>query len=276
MEVVSWQLFVAASVAFAFVIFGRRTAFWVCVAWTAWTVFAVFYLPLVMIQLASCWATYLVASYGENVISSLRQEREIRRNQDQTNKDLKSQLDDFVRLAKDTPSHRESISTLANVAPEKLSFISGANHYEVLKHALASASESVSILSGWIGSPVLDPDIQAGIQSALARGVKIHIGFGWESSAGHELSSVAQNAYAFLDSLRSNGQGASLIIAKFPNHEKILVCDKSFVVIGSNNWLSNRAFRNSERSLRVDSPHYAAIESERVQKLVEKHKVRGR
>ena len=275
MEVVYWQLFVVVSVAFAFIIFGRRAAFWVCIAWTAWTLIALFYLPLVMIQLASCWITYLVLRSTANLFASLREERAIRRERDLAIKELKKQVDAFVRSPEATSSQRKAINSLAKAAPEKLSFVSGADHYELLKASFASARESVSILSGWIGSPVMDPDVQVVIRSALERGVTVHIGFGWESSSGHELSSVAQQAYSFLSSLSTKGGGKGLILAKFPNHEKILVCDRSFVVIGSNNWLSNRAFKNSERSLRVDSKHYAAIESERVQTLVRKHRVRG-
>jgi phosphatidylserine/phosphatidylglycerophosphate/cardiolipin synthase-like enzyme len=69
------------------------------------------------------------------------------------------------------------------------------------------------------------------------------------------------------------GYRGRIQIGKFPNHEKILVVDDDFVVCGSNNWLSNTGFRNSERSVVVRSPDFARVERERVSKLVSEHPV---
>lgn len=89
--------------------------------------------------------------------------------------------------------HLWARAALAGVdIPQTISFVSGDQHYEVLEDVLIEANENVSILSGWIGSPLLDPRIQEAFSEALKRGVNIRIGFGWESSAGHDLSPIGK------------------------------------------------------------------------------------
>lgn len=43
-----------------------------------------------------------------------------------------------------------------------------------------------------------------------------------------------------------------LRVGRFNNHQKILIVDQARVVCGSHNWLSNRAFKNREKSFIVE------------------------
>jgi phosphatidylserine/phosphatidylglycerophosphate/cardiolipin synthase-like enzyme len=61
------------------------------------------------------------------------------------------------------------------------------------------------------------------------------------------------------------------MVAKFANHEKVLVVDDAYCIIGSNNWLSNSAFRNSERSVLVRIPSFTSEEAKRVEAIVRQH-----
>lgn len=164
---------------------------------------------------------------------------------------------------------RAALLEVAKSAPESISFISGDSHYSTLLSALRDARASVCILSGWIGSPLLDPNLQEFLRAAMARGVDVYLGFGWESGSGHELSVAARSALAVLHNLRTQIPGR-LRLGQFANHEKVLVVDDIYLVVGSNNWLSNRAFRNSERSIKITSVEHAAYERDRLTRIISK------
>ena len=95
------------------------------------------------------------------------------------------------------------------------------------------------------------------------------MGYGWENSRGeHQTSSYVKEAVERLDNVKSK-YPENLIIGKYPNHEKFLIKDTDYVICGSNNWLSNRSFRNSERSLKIFSNSLAVSESERIKKDIQ-------
>lgn len=260
MEVVIWQLFVIGSVVVAYASKGRKAAFWVCLAWTAWTILAVFMLPLVLIQLFFCWGTYGVCNWIASLTSSVR-------SKDAEIDDLKRRVESIL-ASSDIPDRQAQIlrDALTN-ARASLEVIAGSEHFDRLKRAIAEAKTSVCILSGWIGSPMLDAEIQRLLRAAVKRGVRIFLGFGWESSSGHEMTPTAKSALSFLGSL----DRTRVMVAQFANHEKVLVVDDSYCIIGSNNWLSNSSFRNSERSVLVRIPSFASEEAKRVEGIVRKH-----
>lgn len=150
---------------------------------------------------------------------------------------------------------------------KSLEIIDGSEHFNVLRRAFAEAKSTVCILSGWIGSPLLDAEIQQLIRAATKRGVRIFLGFGWESGSGHEITPTAKAALSFVRSLGNS----RVMVAQFANHEKVLVADDTYFIIGSNNWLSNSTFRNSERSVLVRIPSFASEEAKRVEAIVRQH-----
>lgn len=185
-----------------------------------------------------------------------------------------AKIADLTRIAESIRSshdisHRQS-QVLENAlinSTTSLEVIDGSEHFNALMRALTEAKSTVCILSGWIGSPLLNAEIQQLLRAAVKRGVRIFIGFGWESSSGHEISPTAKSALSFVRSLDSS----QIMIARFANHEKVLVVDDEYCIIGSNNWLSNSTFRNSERSILVRIPSFASEEAKRVEAIIRQH-----
>ena len=92
------------------------------------------------------------------------------------------------------------------------------------------------------------------LTKSVSRGVKIHIVFGHENPSDHthEIKLRGQKALELIAEINKTTKGSGKIIyKKIPNHAKILLCDSKYVICGSNNWLSNTAFHNSEVSLKI-------------------------
>jgi phosphatidylserine/phosphatidylglycerophosphate/cardiolipin synthase-like enzyme len=185
-----------------------------------------------------------------------------------------AKIDDLIFIIESIRASRDISDRQAQVlenavtnAITSLEVIDGSEHFNVLKRAFAEAKSTVCILSGWIGSPLLDAEIQQLLRAAAKRGVRIFLGFGWESSSGHEISPTAKAALSFVRSLGNS----RVMVAQFANHEKVLVVDDAYCIIGSNNWLSNSTFRNSERSVLVRIPSFASEEARRVEAIVRQH-----
>jgi len=94
------------------------------------------------------------------------------------------------------------------------------------------------------------------LKSALARGVNIYIGYGWQKSDGtHDSDRTVVEARQRLDKLAATASGkrgwGQLIIRENPTHEKVLIKDQDYVICGSNNWLSNKNFKNQEQSIKI-------------------------
>lgn len=185
-----------------------------------------------------------------------------------------AKIDDLIRIVESIRASRDVSDRQAQVlenaltnSTTSLEVIDGSEHFNVLMRAFAEAKNTVCILSGWIGSPLLDAEIQQLLRAAVKRGVRIFLGFGWESSSGHEISPTAKSALSFVRSLGSS----RVMVARFANHEKVLVVDDAYCIIGSNNWLSNSTFRNSERSVLVRIQSFASEEAKRVEAIVRQH-----
>ncbi|MGE0811529.1 MAG: phospholipase D-like domain-containing protein [Immundisolibacter sp.] len=192
--------------------------------------------------------------------------------QEMNAKDAK--IDDLIRIVESIRASRDISERQAQVIENALTnsitsleVIDGSEHFNVLMRAFAEAKNTVCILSGWIGSPLLDAEIQQLLRAAVKRGVRIFLGFGWESNSGHEISPTAKSALSFVRSLDSS----RVMVAQFANHEKVLVVDDEYCIFGSNNWLSNSTFRNSERSILVRIPSFASEEAKRVEAIVRRH-----
>ena len=64
-----------------------------------------------------------------------------------------------------------------------------------------------------------------------------------------------------------------LKVAEYATHEKMLIIDGKTVVFGSANWLSNRQYKNSERSIVVMNVAIAKSEERRISELVQNNRV---
>lgn len=265
MTVTYWQLFVISSVLGAYLFKGEKPARWVTIGWTLWTVVIVLHLPLAAIQLASAWGTYAVCH-------QFAAQRRCKKEQERENRELKDKIKEVLDELDISRAPREAVLAAARSPQTELHIIAGREHYETLKRAFRDARASVCLFSGWIGTPLVNTTIRSLICGALARGVDVYIGFGSESPSGdHSPLPASIDALAFLRAMqraRAHAERGRLMVGKFPNHEKLLVVDGEYLVIGSNNWLSNAAFHNSERSIKVTSRALATQERVRIERLV--------
>lgn len=250
MDVVTFQLVIAASILITYLI-NERWALWVAIGWSIETLILLFYPPLIMIQLAVIWGSYLLLE-RYNVLNNTIWKHKQRINE----------LTDLV----DQPS--ESVKEIYITIPEsKKKVIAGKNHRKILRAALKNAKKELLILSGWVTSYVIDRYFLKLMDEALKRGVRIAIGYGYENSRGDQSSSRPyESAQSSLRALAAKYPD-SLIIKEFPNHEKILLKDDDCIVYGSNNWLSNNIFRNSERSIAIYSSELVAQERARLYRV---------
>lgn len=225
MEVLYWQLAVAGSTAAAYLIGSRRWALAVAVLWTIWTIAQLGYGPLIVIQLISAWGTFFAV---DAVTAQSRQLRKLERAlQGYRNDDRQA----IIR------ARREG----------KVEPLTDSDHYSYMLSEIDKAESTVLILSGWISDRVVDDRFIQTLSRALSRGVKVFLGFGYEDSKGtHDLSEPGKRALRALASVQE--RSPDLHVGKFNNHQKVMVIDKRRVVCGSHNWLSNRAFKNRERS----------------------------
>jgi phosphatidylserine/phosphatidylglycerophosphate/cardiolipin synthase-like enzyme len=129
--------------------------------------------------------------------------------------------------------------------------VRGNEHRQILKDALTSAQQIVMIISPWIRQDSVDREISGLIQKAIERGVIILIGYGMplrsrESKEDYLDESVAK---AF-EKIKKGPNGNKLKVEWLGNtHEKILVCDRSFCVVTSFNWLSYRGDKGFRKEM---------------------------
>lgn len=251
MEVVFYQLFIAVTIVAAHYLKPESKIF-VCGFWSVFTLANLFYPPLIVIQLGVVWGTYFLLN------SSDAKDKKI------------SELEELTQaLPHQVQAKVEIVST------DFKRIISGLEHFDFLHSKIASAKKSIMILSGWLSSRVVDKQFLRALESQLAGGVVCHIGYGWQDSKG---------SHSAGDDLRVALSGLSELAKKYPNqlhvaeyatHEKMLVVDSEVVVFGSANWLSNRQYKNSERSIVVMDKAIASSEEKRIATLVNENKVIG-
>jgi len=236
MDVITYQLVILISISFVYFI-SRKWAFYVAIGWTIETLIFLFYPPLIGIQLFVIWGTYF----------ALRK--------------FVYQSEKIVVLEKDIEDIEKD---------SKKEVIVGNQHSQILLDTLKNANKRVCIISGWISHYVVDSLFCDLLSKALERGVDIYIGYGWQDSTGKHNSS--EKALMRLRSLSQKFAG-SITIGEFPTHEKLLVKDNDYVIYGSNNWLSNKKFKNSERSIIQYSRELAEKEANHAIKVITGNKV---
>jgi phosphatidylserine/phosphatidylglycerophosphate/cardiolipin synthase-like enzyme len=141
-------------------------------------------------------------------------------------------------------------------------------HRDLLVLALKEAETRVCILCGWATSYVVDKEFKSLLWAALERGVNISIGYGYtaagEPKPRKQTETEAEAIFtALLKEVADKQPAGSFQIRKFPNHQKILICDEKFAVCGSFNWLSNAGRSpNQERSWIVTNKEFIQQEWE--------------
>ena len=139
----------------------------------------------------------------------------------------------------------------------------------VLMEALEKAQERLILVCPWLGYGT-DAQVLSGIESLLRQQIEVWIGWGMQrdidqvaqirSSIRQQLASRS-GYYVALPKLEELEQQypQQLKLKLLGTHEKYLVCDRSFAMLGSHNFLTSGA-RDSEREvgLRTSDPRLIA------------------
>ena len=163
----------------------------------------------------------------------------------------RSRLADLIaRLEAELEANREESARLKRQLEQNQgTFLRTEEHRAVLARALQEAREEVIVISSWLNRRTCDDVLCDLVARAVKRGVRVRIGYGITERPGDpDLGRNHANAQKVIKALRaalariaSAEQGRLLDIQRVSDtHEKILVCDRSFAVIGSFNWLSYR------------------------------------
>jgi DNA-binding MarR family transcriptional regulator len=117
--------------------------------------------------------------------------------------------------------------------------------------ALSDANERLVIVSAFLSSYVVDRDFIGKLDDALARGVTVWIAYGLRDRGGPEGDRSKrrdwEEAEKSLAQLRKKHRSTLKIAFLGDTHEKILLCDTTYVITGSFNWLSFRGDKGRKR-----------------------------
>jgi hypothetical protein len=156
----------------------------------------------------------------------------------------------IAQLEAELEANREESAQLKRQLQQNQgTFLRTEEHRAVLARALQEAREEVIVIAPWLNRRTCDDALCDLVAQAVKRGVRVRIGYGITERPGDpDLGRHHANAQKVIRALRaavardiSAEQARLLDIQRVSDtHEKILVCDRSFAVIGSFNWLSYR------------------------------------
>lgn len=157
---------------------------------------------------------------------------------------------------------------IKKILPEKYNYtlVSGrSKSREVFLAALKESKQRIVLVCPWLTKYGIDEEARSLIIAALDRGVFIDIGWGHLKDVDNKISRLSRaellksdrwkyNAIPWLDELQA--KYAHLLTLKvLGTHEKFLVCDRQFAMLGSHNYLTSGDSSNErELGLKTDSP----------------------
>jgi hypothetical protein len=160
------------------------------------------------------------------------------------------------RLQADLDARRaENERLLAELRRQHGEFLRTEEHRAILEQALREAQQEVLIVSPWMNTRVCDSRLCELVAQAVKRGVRVRIAYGTterpgDPDAGRHRNNAARVIAALKAAVGREGaaqQATLLDIHKTGGtHQKILVCDRTFAVLGSFNWLSYRGEQDEE------------------------------
>lgn len=145
-----------------------------------------------------------------------------------------------------------------------ISYLTTTDHFAKMQEAFQRAKNEVIIISPWVSNEVIS-DIELDMKGFLNRGGKLYVGYGYPKDTDRKRKMTKQT----IDQMRRKlGTKSFFPVNLADTHEKILICDEQFVVIGSYNWLSFRGDRKrgftSETSVCIEDPHFVSDMKKRV------------
>lgn len=125
----------------------------------------------------------------------------------------------------------------------QVEFLQTEHHRPVLERALREAKQELIIISPWMNRRACNDTFCQLVGEAVKRGVKIRLGYGIgnepttaEVERNQMLVRSVQNALSRF--IPENVKHLLEIVKTKGTHQKILICDRTFAVTGSFNWLS--------------------------------------
>ena len=109
-------------------------------------------------------------------------------------------------------------------------------HFAKMQEALENAEHTVYIVSPWVSNEVID-ELFPVMKSFLRRGGHLWIGYGYPHDEEYKGKRTEKAVKRLKEKLASNRFHA---VRLGDTHEKILICDDKFAIVGGYNWLSFR------------------------------------
>jgi len=217
------------------------------IGWIIWTFAMVGTAAIQQLQITTILATvggiYLIYKL---LTKKDEEAKQLKSNINQLKKDLESL--DNKRLKKSYKRFKDSI----------IPVIGAQSHRNLLLSSLNEAQESLVILSGWVTEYAINDEFKDLVRKCLDRGVQIYIGYGYQKKkSGKKISNVkkleTESLFKELQEWCGEYEKKGRInVWYYPNHSKVLICDKKYIVCGSFNWLSNIGnSSNEERSYKI-------------------------
>jgi hypothetical protein len=197
----------------------------------------------------------------DNAVSLLKLQDELtdsqtRRGNTQDRQERETLEEHIRHLQNELQAKREESERLqAQLQRNQGAFLRTEEHRAVLERALKEAQKEIIIISPWMNRRTCDDNLCDLVAQAVKRGVHVRIGYGITERAGDlDIGRNRANAQRVIRELNAavvretpQGQAALLEIKKTGGtHQKILVCDRAFAVLGSFNWLSYRGELDTE------------------------------
>lgn len=165
-------------------------------------------------------------------------------------------------------SNQKQLELIQQILPATYSYtlVSGRTESrQIFLDALAHSQERLILVCPWLTDYAVNQEVWELIKAALDRGVSIEIGWGHLKDVKNDRAKLSKEQL-----LRSSNWAYNAVPElyklqlKYPNllelkilgtHEKFLVCDRQFAMLGSHNYLTSDT-KSSEREvgLKTDSP----------------------
>jgi hypothetical protein len=175
-------------------------------------------------------------------------------------------------------ANRSQLEIVKQLLPKQYSYVlvSGRSaSRQIFLEALDNSQQRLILVCPWLTNYAVDTEAKYLIRSSLERGVSIDIGWGNLKDVDNDRANLSKEKVLKLSKRKSlysaipwmyelQTEYADLLNLKvLGTHEKFLVCDRKFAMLGSHNYMTSNT-RSSERELGVktDSP-------ETIDKLIE-------
>jgi phosphatidylserine/phosphatidylglycerophosphate/cardiolipin synthase-like enzyme len=183
---------------------------------------------------------------------------------------LDKKIDDLIKQRVDQ-SVREKFDPVEKILPRQYSHdlvCDREKSRQIFLEALSQSEQRLILVCPWLTEYAINLDVQASIRAALDRGVLIDIGWGNLKDVNNDRSRLSKEILLNSKAKKWGGYGAVdwvyelqaeyadlLNLKILGTHEKFLVCDRKFAMLGSHNYMtSNTSSSEREVGIKTDNP----------------------